>query len=65
MYDTLEKAQAAVEDAVEDAMADYPGVDESVFARDMVRAIAEQCTPEVKVELLRVELAEGPDGEWL
>lgn len=64
-YDTLEKAQTAVAEAIEDAKADYPGVDESAFAADMVRAIAEQCTPDVKNELLRVELLEGPlAGEW-
>lgn len=54
-YRTIEQARDAVQEAHMDVGADFGGEAAEHAHTDIVRAIAENCTPEVKAELLRRE----------
>jgi len=56
VYSTLEEAREAVRDGIADCLGDNPELCEDEVAWDIIQAVAGFSVPEVRKELLRIEL---------
>jgi hypothetical protein len=60
MITSIEDAQAALQNAIADAMGDNPDVGEDDIAADMVAAVTWECDDATAVELARREIGWYP-----
>jgi hypothetical protein len=63
MYDTIDEARTALENAFTDCEGDFgaEAVEEAAF--DLIHSVADNCTKEVRAELLRTELGITDEDE--